>query len=87
VTKDPYIVFFSNIFAIIGLRSMFFLLAGIIDKFRFLKVGLAALLTFIGLKMLLHHYLDDLGFTTTHSLIVIVSILGLSIFTSLLFLK
>jgi len=85
VTKDPYIVFFSNIFAIIGLRSMFFLLAGIIDKFRFLKVGLAALLTFIGLKMLLHHYLDDLGFTTTHSLIVIVSILGLSIFTSLLF--
>ena len=85
VTKDPYIVFFSNIFAIIGLRSMFFLLAGIIDKFRFLKVGLAALLTFIGLKMLFHNYLDDLGFSTTHSLIVIVSILGLSILTSLIF--
>lgn len=85
VTKDPYIVFFSNIFAIIGLRSMFFILAGIIDKFRFLKIGLAILLTFIGVKMLLHHYLDDLGFSTTHSLFVIVGILGGSIFFSLIF--
>lgn len=85
VTKDPYIVFFSNIFAIIGLRSMFFLLAGVIDKFRFLKLGLAALLTFIGAKMLLHSYLERWGFTTIHSLLVIVGILGISIFTSLLF--
>ena len=85
VTKDPYIVFFSNIFAIIGLRSMFFLLAGIIDKFRFLKVGLSVLLTFIGLKMLTHSYLEAWGFTTSHSLIIIVGILGLSIFFSLIF--
>ena len=85
ITKDPYIVFFSNIFAIIGLRSMFFLLAGIVNKFRFLKVGLAALLSFIGLKMIFHHYLDDIGFTTSHSLIVIVSILFLSIVISLMF--
>ncbi len=85
VTKDPYIVFFSNIFAIIGLRSMFFMLAGIIDKFRFLKIGLAALLTFIGLKMIFHSYLEEWGFETTHSLLVIVSILGLSILTSLIF--
>lgn len=85
ITKDPYIVFFSNIFAIIGLRSMFFVLAGIVSKFRFLKVGLAALLTFIGLKMIFHHYLDDVGFTTSHSLIVIVSILFLSIIISLMF--
>lgn len=85
VTKDPYIVFFSNIFAIIGLRSMFFLLAGIIDKFRFLKIGLSVLLTFIGLKMLFHSYLQGWGFTTTHSLLIIVSILGLSIFFSLIF--
>ncbi len=84
VTKDPYIVFFSNIFAIIGLRSMFFLLAGIIDKFRFLKIGLAALLTFIGLKMILHHQLADIGFETSHSLIIIVSILAISIIMSLL---
>jgi len=85
VTKDAYIVFFSNIFAIIGLRSMFFLLAGIIDKFRFLKIGLSVLLTFIGLKMLFHIYLEQLGFTTTHSLLIIVGILGLSIFFSLIF--
>ncbi len=85
VTKDPYIVFFSNIFAIIGLRSMFFLLAGIIDKFRFLKIGLAALLTFIGLKMLFHLYLDQFGFTTTDSLLIIIGILGISIFFSLIF--
>lgn len=83
VTKDPYIVFFSNIFAIIGLRSMFFLLAGVIDKFRYLKVGLALLLTFIGLKMLLHEYLDELGFSTTDSLFIIVGILSGSIFLSL----
>ncbi len=85
VTKDPYIVFFSNIFAIIGLRSMFFLLAGIIDKFRFLKIGLAVLLTFIGLKMLFHHYLEEWGFSTTHSLLIIVGILGASILFSLIF--
>ena len=85
VTKDPYIVFFSNIFAIIGLRSMFFLLAGIIDKFRFLKVGLSFLLTFIGLKMIFHHYLENWGFETSHSLLIIVSILGLSILASLVF--
>ncbi len=85
VTKDPYIVFFSNIFAIIGLRSMFFMLAGIIDKFRFLKIGLSVLLTFIGFKMLLHHQLEDWGFETTHSLLIILSILGISILASLIF--
>lgn len=85
VTKDPYIVFFSNIFAIIGLRSMFFILSGIIDKFRFLKIGLAALLTFIGLKMIFHIYLEEWGFSTTHSLFVIVGILASSIFFSLIF--
>ena len=52
ITKDPYIVFFSNIFAIMGLRSMFFLLVNIIEKFHYLKIGLSVLLAFIGLKML-----------------------------------
>lgn len=85
VTKDPYIVFFSNIFAIIGLRSMFFLLAGVIDKLRFLKIGLAALLTFIGLKMLLHTNMVEWGFKTTHSLLIIVFILGTSIGASIAF--
>ncbi|SFH41320.1 TerC/Alx family metal homeostasis membrane protein [Pedobacter insulae] len=87
VTKDAYIVFFSNIFAIMGLRSMFFLLVNIIHKFHYLKTGLAILLTFIGVKMLAHDYLKGWGFTTEHSLIVIVSILTASIVASLAFPK
>jgi len=85
VTKDPYIVFFSNIFAILGLRSMFFLLVNIIDKFRYLKVGLAALLTFIGLKMLAGYYTERFGLTTFNSLLVILAILVISIVASLIF--
>jgi tellurite resistance protein TerC len=53
VTKDPFIVYTSNIFAILGLRSMFFLLAGVMDRFHYLKVGLAFVLVFVGTKMLL----------------------------------
>lgn len=84
ITQDPYIVFFSNIFAIMGLRSLFFVVAHIINLFRFLKHGLAILLTFIGFKMLLHVQLKEWGFTTLHSLIVIVVILGTSVIASLL---
>ncbi len=87
VTKDPYIVFFSNIFAILGLRSMFFLLVNIIHKFHYIKVGLAFLLVFIGAKMLLHGWLKDWGFTTSHSLIIILLILLISIVASLMFPK
>lgn len=87
VTKDPYIVFFSNIFAILGLRSMFFLLVNIIHKFHYLKVGLAFLLVFIGAKMLVHDWLHEWGFTTTHSLIIILGILATSIVASLIFPK
>lgn len=87
VTKDAYIVFFSNIFAIMGLRSMFFLLVNIIHKFHYLKTGLAFLLTFIGVKMLAHSYLEAWGFTTEHSLLVIVFILAASIVASLIFPK
>ena len=87
VTKDPYIVFFSNIFAILGLRSMFFLLVNVIDKFHYLKTGLAALLVFIGLKMLAGRYVETVGLTTTNSLIVILLILLVSIGASLLFPK
>jgi len=85
VTKDPYIVFFSNIFAILGLRSMFFLLANVIHKFHYLKVGLAFLLVFIGIKMLGHHWLEQWGFTTAYSLYIIVGILAISVVASLLF--
>ena len=87
VTQDPYIVFFSNIFAILGLRSMFFLLVNIIHKFHYLKVGLAFLLVFIGAKMLLHSWLKEWGFTTSHSLIIILSILAISVIASLMFPK
>jgi tellurite resistance protein TerC len=87
VTKDPYIVFFSNIFAIMGLRSMFFLLVNIIDKFHFLKVGLAVLLTFIGLKMLAGEYAEMIGLTTINSLFVILGILVVSVVASLVFPK
>ncbi len=85
ITKDPYIVFFSNVFAIMGLRSMFFFLVNIIDMFAYLKYGLGVLLTFIGVKMLAHHWLTEWGFTNVHSLLVIVGILGISIAASLLF--
>ncbi|MFA8449060.1 MAG: TerC/Alx family metal homeostasis membrane protein [Bacteroidales bacterium] len=85
ITADPYVVFFSNIFAIIGLRSLFFVLSSILDKFRFLKSGLSLLLCFVGLKMLLHVYLKQIGFSTFHSLIVIAVILVGSILLSLIF--
>ncbi|MDA9555076.1 TerC/Alx family metal homeostasis membrane protein [Pelobium sp.] len=87
VTKDPYIVFFSNIFAILGLRSMFFLLVNVIHKFHYLKTGLAVLLVFIGAKMLAHHWLSEWGFTTVHSLFVILGILTVSVVASLIFPK
>lgn len=82
ITKDPYIVFFSNVFAIMGLRSMFFFLSSIMNQFRFLKLGLAVLLTFIGLKMLLEHQLAAIGFQTIYSLYIIIAILAVSILAS-----
>ena len=51
ITKDPFIVFTSNIFAILGLRALYFLLAGVMDMFRYLNYGLAAVLVFVGVKM------------------------------------
>lgn len=57
ITRDPFIVFTSNVFAILGLRSLYFVLAGLMEKFRFIKISLAFLLAFIGVKMMLvHHY-------------------------------
>ncbi|NCD68233.1 TerC family protein [Mucilaginibacter agri] len=87
ITKDPYMVFFSNIFAILGLRSMFFLLVNIIDKFHFLKVGLSILLAFIGAKMLAGEYAEKIGITTSTSLFIILGILAISIVASLIFPK
>jgi tellurite resistance protein TerC len=80
VTSDPFIVFTSNIFAILGLRSLFFLLAGIVDKFRYLKVGLAIVLVFVGLKMAL---VDLYKVPPQVSLLVIATVLASSVFLSL----
>jgi tellurite resistance protein TerC len=52
VTRDRFILYTSNVFAVLGLRSFFFLLAGVVEKFHYLKIGLAIVLTFIGVKML-----------------------------------
>ena len=57
ITTDPFLVFTSNVFAILGLRSLYFALAGMIDKFRYLKVSLAAVLLVVGVKMMTHSYL------------------------------
>lgn len=84
VTRDPYIVFFSNIFAILGLRSLFFVVSHVISMLRFLKHGLSILLMFIGFKMLLHVQLKEIGFTTVHSLMIVVTILTISIVASLI---
>ena len=67
ITRDPFLVFTSNIFAVLGLRSMYFLLAAVIERFYLLKYGLAIILSFIGVKMLGEHYfkidiLMSLGF-------------------------
>jgi tellurite resistance protein TerC len=85
VTQDPYIVFFSNIFAIMGLRSMFFFLSNILPLFHYLKVGLAFLMTFIGFKMIAHSWLKSIGFETVYSLYIILFILAVSVITSLVF--
>lgn len=81
VTKDPFIVFTSNVFAICGLRSLYFALAGLMDKFRYLKVSLVLLLGYIGVKMILtHHYPIPIDI----SLGVIALILGGGIVASLI---
>jgi tellurite resistance protein TerC len=81
ITRDPFIVFTSNIFAILGLRSLYFLLAGIITKFAYLKVGLSVVLIFVGAKMLL---MDVYKLPIAASLGIIAAILGLSVVVSLL---
>ncbi|WP_338866013.1 TerC family protein [Myxococcus stipitatus] len=81
VTRDPFIVFTSNIFAILGLRSLFFLLAGAVEKFSYLKVGLSGVLIFVGTKMAI---IDIVKIHPMVSLAVIATMLGASIVASLL---
>ncbi len=81
VTTDPFIVYTSNICAILGLRALYFLLAGAMDKFQYLNVGLGLVLGFIGAKMVLH---DVFEITTGESLVVVGLLLGFSVLASLL---
>lgn len=79
ITRDPFIVFTSNIFAILGLRSLFFLLAGMVEKFSYLKVGLSAVLVFVGSKMAL---VDVVKVPPALSLAIIALLIGGSIAAS-----
>lgn len=85
ISKDTFIVFTSNIFAILGLRSLYFAVSGIMGLFRFLKTGLAIVLTFVGLKMLAAFFHFEIPVTL--SLSIIVSILLLSILASVIIKK
>ena len=82
VTRDPFLVYTSNVCAILGLRSLYFLLAGVIHKFRFLKLGVAVVLTFVGAKMLLGSVYE---IPIEISLLVIVAILVAAVAASVLF--
>ena len=82
ITTDPFIVYTSNVFAILGLRSLYFALAGVMDKFHYLKVGLGVVLAYVGVKMLLAHTAWKID--TLVSLGVVALILAVSVVASLL---
>ncbi len=84
ITRDPFIVYTSNVFAILGLRSLYFALAGMMELFHFLHYGLSVILTFIGLKMLVSHYYR---IPTGVALVVVAVVLGASVVFSLAFPK
>ncbi len=79
ITRDPFIVYTSNIFAILGLRALYFLLAGIIPKFRYLRVGLAVVLVFVGIKMVIEGFYE---IPIALSLLFILVVLTLSVLLS-----
>jgi tellurite resistance protein TerC len=82
ITQDPFIVYTSNVFAILGLRAMYFLLAGVLTRLRFLTVGLSFVLSFIGVKMIAHKWVDIPEYV---SLLIVLGILLLALGASLLF--
>lgn len=81
ISKDPFIVYTSNVFAILGLRSLFFAISGLMKLFHLLHYGLAAILSFVGIKMLIE---DFFHVPVTASLLVIASILAASILSSII---
>jgi len=87
VTREPFVVYTSNVFAVLGLRAMFFLLAGAMDRFHALKHGLALVLIFVGLKMVWLDHLFGGRFPIALSLGIISAVIGASIVLSLVFPK
>lgn len=85
ITRDSMLIITSNIFAVIGLRAMFFMLSNMVGLFRFLQQGISLVLIFIGSKMLLQYF--DIHISTEWSLVVILVTLGLSVLLSVLFPK
>ena len=87
VTEEPYIVFVANAFALLGLRALFFLVTGLLDRLVYLSAGLAVILAFIGVKLVLHwgHDIDDRvpEIATSASLVVIAAVLALTTGASL----
>lgn len=81
ITRDPFIVFTSNMFAILGLRTMYFGLSGLLAKFRFLSKALVFVLLFVGVKMCIHHWVKIDNAT---SLAVVAGMLAVGITLSLL---
>ena len=88
VTQEPFIVFTANAFALLGLRALFFLVSGLLDRLVYLSIGLSLILAFIGVKLVLHYgHLQDAAIpevATSTSLLVIVVVLAITVVASLL---
>jgi tellurite resistance protein TerC len=86
ITADPFLVFSSNVFALLGLRSLYFALAGMIDKFRYLKVSLALVLMLVGVKMMTHGWLKGIlgEYFNLYVLGVVIAVLAAGVIASLL---
>ncbi len=84
ITRDKFTVFTSNIFAILGLRALYFLLAGVMDMFRYLNYGLATVLAFVGIKMIGEYWQGDHFFEPLVSLAIILALLAVSIAASII---
>ena len=84
ISRDTFIVYTSNVFALLGLRALYFALAGIMQLFHYLHYGLALILVFIGGKLMLS---DVYEFDMRYALLIVAAILGISVIVSLLFPK
>ena len=84
ITTDSFLVFTSNVFAVLGLRALYFALAGVLEKFRYLKVSLAAVLAVVGIKMLAKEFLEDIPGISFYMLGLVALILAAGVVASLL---